>query len=370
MHRPLHQKEVKENTVIGRYVTMEMLRTFLDKVSANFSVETVGTSVLKREIKLITLGHGPTKILMWSQMHGNESTTTKAVLDLINYLLEKTDEAKSILEACTIKIIPILNPDGALAYTRVNANGVDLNRDAQNLSQPESVVLSTVYKGFVPDYCFNLHDQRTIFNIGNNPSPATVSFLAPTHDEERSISVGRGKSMKLIVAMDQELQKMIPGQVGRFDDAFNANCVGDAFQMKGTPTILFEAGHAHGDYQREKTREYIYCSLLVALRVIANGQVEGYDRDSYFSIPENNKLFFDIIINHVDRLNKKYGNRDSVGILYREVLENAKIKFEPYIEKSGDLNAYFGHRIYNCLDKSDLERLKKEKSLFNLLVKV
>src|SRR5690606_18803559 len=99
-------------------------------------------------------GDGPIKILMWSQMHGNESTTTKAVLDLINFLLEGSEMSNSILERCTIKIIPILNPDGALAYTRVNANGIDLNRDAQNLSQPESKVLRAVFEDFGPDYCF------------------------------------------------------------------------------------------------------------------------------------------------------------------------------------------------------------------------
>ena len=49
-----------------------------------------------------------------------------------------------ILKACTLYIIPILNPDGAKAYTRLNANEVDLNRDAQDLSQPESKVLRAV----------------------------------------------------------------------------------------------------------------------------------------------------------------------------------------------------------------------------------
>src|SRR5690606_8390446 len=194
-----------------------------------------------KNIQLLTSGHGPIKILMWSQMHGNESTTTKAVCDLINFLLEKSETSKSILEGCTIKIIPVLNPDGASAYTRANANGIDLNRDAQNLSQPESKALRGIYRDFGPDYCFNLHDQRTIFNVGNLPRPATVCFLAPTYDEQRSISITRGKSMKLIVAMEQELQKIIPGRIGRFDDAFNPNCVGDAFQMMDTPTILFEA---------------------------------------------------------------------------------------------------------------------------------
>ena len=70
---------------------------------------------------------------MWSQMHGNESTTTKALFDVFNTLISNNPIIKHILNACTLYIIPILNPDGAEAYTRVNANAVDLNRDAQEL---------------------------------------------------------------------------------------------------------------------------------------------------------------------------------------------------------------------------------------------
>jgi hypothetical protein len=46
------------------------------------------------------------------------------------------------------------------------------------------------------------------------------------------------------------LQRYIPGQIGRFDDSFNLNC-GDTFQAMGVPTLLFEAGHFEGDYQRK-----------------------------------------------------------------------------------------------------------------------
>jgi len=65
---------------------------------------------------------GSKKKFMWSQLHGNESTTTKALFDVLNILKEKNEFSKTILEQCTIKIIPMLNPDGARFYTRLNAN--------------------------------------------------------------------------------------------------------------------------------------------------------------------------------------------------------------------------------------------------------
>ncbi|GGW25794.1 M14 family metallopeptidase [Arenibacter certesii] len=358
---------VKVNQVEGRVVTNNDVEPFLESLPSVFLVSIVGKSVQGLPIKTITIGTGKTRILMWSQMHGNESTTTKAVLDLINLLKEGSDLASVILENCTLKIILILNPDGALAYTRVNANWVDLNRDAQERTQPESVVLREVYDDFKPDYCFNLHDQRTIFNVGATSMPATVSFLAPASDPERSISENREVAMRLIVAMNVALHKLIPGHVGRYDDSFNSNCVGDAFQMLGTPTILFESGHYPDDYEREQTRYYIFIALMEAIETIARNKIEKFSMDPYFDIPENSKLFFDIIIHNMDHLDAKYSAGESVGILYVETLVGSKIEFVPKLEKIGDLSGFYGHKTYNCLNSKDLEVIQKTPNLINVL---
>ncbi|SHF07260.1 Zinc carboxypeptidase [Arenibacter palladensis] len=367
LRMPLNYNAIKEETIKGRYVTDKDIDPFLNTVAKDFIIQIEGLSVEERAIKSIVLGKGKLKILMWSQMHGNESTTTKAVLDLINFLKSGSDLASSILKNCTLKIVPILNPDGAMAYTRVNANGVDLNRDAQDRTQPESIVLRKIYEDFKPNYCFNLHDQRTIFNVGNTPKPATVSFLAPAHDPERSISKTRGISMQLIVAMNQELQKFIPGQVGRYDDGFNSNCVGDTFQMLNIPTILFESGHFPGDYDREETRKYIFTAMLKAIEVISKGTIDQYHMDSYFNIPDNNKLFFDVIIKNIHILEPKYELGSSAAIQFVETLINGKIEFKGKLEEIGDLQGKFGHRTYNCLYSKDLKELQDNPELLDLL---
>ena len=358
---------IKEETIQGRYVTHKEIEGFLKTVPGIFPIHLEGESVKGVSIKSIVLGSGDFKILMWSQMHGNESTTTKAVLDLINFLKGNSELATLILQSCTLKIIPMLNPDGAMAYTRVNANEVDLNRDAQERTQPESLVLRRVFDEFKPDFCFNLHDQRTIFNVGETAQPATVSFLAPAHDAQRSISATRGVSMQLIVAMNQELQKYIPGQIGRYDDGFNSNCVGDTFQMLNTPTILFESGHYPGDYKREQTRKYIFISILKALEVISNKSIEQYAQDDYFKIPDNNKYFYDVLIHNVHLVNSKYPPGSSAGILYVETLVNGDIEFRPKLEEVGELNGKFGHTTYNLLETKDLKALRTEVNILNLV---
>lgn len=358
----------KELSIKGRYITQAMLEeSCFSKLSA--PLKEVGNAVSGKTLYGFSLGKGSKKILMWSQMHGNESTTTKAVWDMVNFLQSDEALAKSILEHCTLMIVPMLNPDGAKAYTRVNKNGVDLNRDAKMLTQPESVALRQLFEEFQPDFCFNLHDQRTLFSAGATDKPATVSFLSPASNEAREVTPTRETAMKIIVAMDTLLQKLIPGQVGRYDDGFNDNCVGDAFQMTDTPTILFEAGHFPKDYEREWTREFIFHALIEALKTIAMDLVDNFTPKDYFKIPENNKLFFDVLVKNPSVLNPEL-DEEMIGIRYKEVLEGEKIIFEPEIIEMGTLEGFYGHETIECIDLKDFGLGPEHHKIVNLLLQI
>jgi len=358
----------KVPTVEGRYITLSDLDSFREAYP-KVPWAILGKSVEGQNIYGVFLGEGERKILAWSQMHGNESTTTKAVLDLFHFLVSDNALAQEIYSQCQILVLPMVNPDGAKKYTRVNANAVDLNRDAKERTQPESEVLRYVYDSFKPDFCFNLHDQRTLFSAGRHPKPATVSFLSPSEDEARTITDTRKIAMALISAMADKLSSEIPGQVGRYDDAFNENCIGDSLQMGGTPTILFEAGHFPEDYEREQTRKYIFEAMLEALRVIAQDQLEDQAWENYFDIPENEKLFYDLILKNPSVLYTKLEKSDVIGIRYEEQLKRKKIHFVPKCEKLEPDHGYFAHKVLDCSETSDLEDLKKNKPFFKALTK-
>ncbi len=337
-----YYSRIKFQKVTGRYVTNLDLDLFKNDLSDKFRIDVIGNSVQERPISMIILGSGKIKILAWSQMHGNEGTTTNAVFDLLNAFTQKDDELilSDILERCTLFVIPVLNPDGAKAYTRVNFHGVDLNRDMQDLSQPESRILMDQYKRIQPHYCLNLHDQRTIFSAGENNEPATLSFLTPSKDQERNIDEFRKQSMSLIAGMAEDLYEDLKGRIGRYDDAFNINCAGDTFQFLNTPTILFEAGHFPGDYQREETRKFVFQALVSCLYQISefDGDVAGYRK--YFDIPENQKLFNDVIIRN-GRLN---GKECEISIQFKEILKGESIEFIPVVEKIQEKISKFAHR--------------------------
>lgn len=338
----------KELSIEGRYLTLVHIEPLLAKLNKSKQVEIIGHSVLGKPIYSYEIGKGKTRIYLWSQMHGNESTTTKALFDFINLLNSGSEFAENMLNTFTFYCIPILNPDGAALYTRANANDVDLNRDSQHLTQPESRVLREVFEKFKPHYCFNLHDQRTIFGVGDTGKPATVSFLAPSYNEEREINETRLKAINLIATMNNELQKYIPGQVGRFDDSFNISCIGDTFQYLGVPTILFEAGHFKNDYSREITRKYIFFSFITAFKSLFENDVVDNNTDEYLNISQNKPVFYDFMYKNI-RI-----NYDGIEIItnfvaqYREELIEDKIYFNAYIADVGELENYFGHYEYDA----------------------
>lgn len=342
-----------ESSIYGRYINSDHIKGLLKRHSNHFDVSVIGSSVLGEDIQFIKVGNGKLRILMWSQMHGNESTTTKALFDLLNVLSDNQDVfVEDLLNKITIGIIPMLNPDGSRAYTRLNANQVDLNRDAQDLTQPESRVLRSCFNSFKPDYCFNLHGQRTIFSAGIRNKPATVSFLSPAQDKERSVTVTRRRAMDVIVKMNSTLQEVIPGQVGIYDDAFNINCVGDTFQSMNVPTVLFEAGHYENDYNREVVRGLMFQSLWTSIVQLGFEAIPGNLESAYSAIPKNEKLFYDIIIRNVKL--EIAGNEKilDLGIQYEERLEQNQIVFVPRIIKIADLSNFYGHRELDAQQKT------------------
>lgn len=333
-----------ETNLKGRYITLNDIEPLLLKFNSNNQVQIIGESVLGKPIYKYQLGTGKIKILLWSQMHGNESTTTKALFDFFNLLNSNSEFAKDLLSEFTFCCLPMLNPDGALLYTRENANKIDLNRDAQNLTQPESKILRKTFESFKPDYCYNLHDQRTIYGVGTeNIKPATVSFLAPAYNVNRDINEVRTKAIQVIVAMNKILQEFIPNQVGRFDDSFNINCVGDTFQFLNVPTILIEAGHYPGDYDRDITRKFVFVAFVEGLKKIYENDIVINKIEDYMNIPHNKICFYDFIYKNI-KIN--YDNNKIItnfALQFKEEIIDNQLVFNAYTAEVGDLKGFSGH---------------------------
>jgi hypothetical protein len=156
------------------------------------------------------------------------------------------------------------------------------------------------------------------------------------------------KAINLIVSITTVLSKYIPGQIGRFDDSFNINCIGDTFQSLGVPTLLFEAGHFPGDYEREETRKYIFFSLISSFNAINENVIVSNGINKYLNISQNKVVFYDLMFKNVKI------NYDGIEIItnfaaqYKEELIENKVCFKAYISDVGDLVNSFGHFVYDA----------------------
>ncbi len=205
-------------------------------------------------------------------------------------------------------------------------------------------MLRDCFDRFKPDFCFNLHGQRTIYSVENTSKSATVSFLSPSENTERTITKTRKIAMELIAEIYNDLQEYIPNQIALYDDGYNINCVGDTFQSLGVATVLFEAGHYPNDYSREITRALIYKALMRAFNVISEKELTGKGYQDYLQIPRNGISFLDIIIRNASH----EGFILDIGILYQERLIDNTIHFVPKIEKIERLDGFFGHKEYDA----------------------
>ena len=256
--------DFRETTLTKRRIKHKNISPLIDKLSdrSGYTVREVGRSIEGRSIRIISIGEGSTSVLLWSQMHGNEPTATMAIFDILNFLnsQEFSKEKEELLKQVTLHFVPMLNPDGAENYRRFNALGIDINRDALRLQTPEGQVLKYVRDSLEADFGFNLHDQSIYYNAALTAKPATISYLAPAYNYEKSINEVRGNAMKVIVLMNEIIQKYAPGQVGRYNDAFEPRAFGDNIQQWGTSAILIESGGYQNDREKQFIRKLNYLS--------------------------------------------------------------------------------------------------------------
>src|SRR5690606_33402788 len=349
-------QQYKEESLKTRRFTHDQILPLITPLEDNelFEVTRVGTSIEGRSLNLISFGKGDIDVLLWSQMHGDESTATMALFDIINFFkaADFKDQKSEMLSSLRIHFLPMLNPDGAQRFTRRNALDIDMNRDAVRLQAPESRTLKRVRDSLDADFGFNLHDQSTYYNASRTPKSAAISFLAPAYNYEKEVNTVRENAMKLIVYMDAILQHFVPGHVGRYNDDFEPRAFGDNIQKWGTSTVLIESGGYPNDPDKQFLRKLNFVTILSALQAIANEDYLKSNTEDYFEIPDNDRKLFDLKLSKVnyELLGETYTL--DLGINAPQVATKNKKGYyrKARIEDMGDLTTHYG---YQSLDASD-----------------
>jgi hypothetical protein len=146
----------------------------------------------------------PLRVLVVGAIHGDEPTSASLAMRWIGFAAQP---ARALRQPVHWRFIPALNPDGMLARpaTRVNARGVDLNRNFPTpnwerdapvywqkrthrdprrwpgptpLSEPESRFLHEQMEGFRPDLVVSIHAPYGVLDYdGPLPPPSRLGQL-------------------------------------------------------------------------------------------------------------------------------------------------------------------------------------------------
>lgn len=307
----------------------------------------LGKSYLGQPIDALYIGSGPIKVMMWSQMHGDENTATAALMDFLSYIVDEKNAQwrASWQDKISLMIIPMINPDGAEQQTRYNAQGIDLNRDAKAQRTLEGKVLMSAAKQFTPHFGFNLHDQNAYYGAGPKGKPATISVLAPAYNNAREINKSRGNAMQLIAHLRDTVEQNIPGHLAKYNDSYSYRSFGDTFSEMGISTILIESGAYEDDPHRQVARKLNRIMYKEAIDALVSGAWQQQKIATYNTIPFNESdAWVDLLIDDVNITSQQ-------GHYAIDIAINNKGQY-PRIDELGDISSI--RQGFTQLDASEL----------------
>jgi hypothetical protein len=160
----------------GDFTTQEELIVWLADLTtraANVRVRVLGESQEGRAIPMLVLSNAPVvsaadvvrlnRPVVWLQglQHGDEPAGGEAMLAIAERLA--VGDLNPLLDRITVLIVPRANPDGAARFTRVTANGIDINRDHVKFDLPETAIVHRAMNAYQPQVVVDCH-EFSVFN--------------------------------------------------------------------------------------------------------------------------------------------------------------------------------------------------------------
>ena len=151
-------------------------------------VFSLGQSVRGHPLTLAVVGSGRDKeaILINGAHHGDEKITVLVALGFVDFLNKNFDhpEVKALLGRYQFVVLPLVNPDGYCAHSRLNAQGIDINRDYLSPSEdaagdsgfktPEARLIRDLVakKRFLGALALHSGDEAVYWPLGDSPRPS------------------------------------------------------------------------------------------------------------------------------------------------------------------------------------------------------
>jgi protein MpaA len=180
----------------------------------------LGKTVQGRDITAMIYGSGAKRVLVLGGIHGDEQHTTVLARALAVNLNSET-----LPLGLTLIIVPDVNPDGLMAAKRVNANGVDINRNfpsktwrpeyteqrhypgVKPSSEPETRAVLGLLESYPPHLVITLHAALGCVNWDGTPGAPLAQTLASANGYPLCATLGYETpgSLGLLTGIDRQV---------------------------------------------------------------------------------------------------------------------------------------------------------------------
>ena len=338
----------------------EAIRAAIDEALTGSTIakrETLGKSFEGRPIEILLVGSGPKRVMMWSQMHGDEPTHTTALINLLAMLANGEACAETLLSGLSMGIICPLNPDGAQHNTRVNGQGIDVNRDALKFATPEGRALREAIQSFKPDYGFNLHNQGHRTGVGMPPKVVAASLLVPPIDPEDTQTEWTREATRVAAFFAESIREHCSA-VSRYEIDYMARAFGEWVQRQGVSTVLVEASGWH-DGDLTKIEAPHFAAFVMTLEAIAKSglgddlALAGVDPQSYLALDRSNAYdLFDVLVTSAGVAQHALGelSKGDLGVDYPLRRSGTPKNCDGQVAAIGDLHEHGGVHLVEAPD--------------------
>lgn len=274
----------------------EELLTELERIErssrGSVSTEIVGESVEGRGIPVASVGDGDMDVFIGTEQHGDEPTGTSAAVEILRNLGSGGNNTSTIRDELTVHMMLMVNPDGAERDQRVNAEGVDPNRNhdyepgSEDNPSPESQAMIDAVDEIDPLWVADLHTQTGDY-IDDDGNSVTASNYWPIASGVSEDTQNLSKQMNWV--MYDEVSQHGYANISQYPGGTNPAIARNAYGLQDRGSVLLEATGQADD--RGPRMEGMMIRLMneevrTLLEGTADGSLFDIDPDNAEEIPE------------------------------------------------------------------------------------
>jgi hypothetical protein len=284
-----------------------------------------------RDIPVVTIGDGPTRVMFIANQHGDEYVVSEGMVEVIRAISGNSRAARDIRDALTVTIVPRVNVDGFDAdVTDLDGNsppwrqnfdtscpafcefyedgrGYDINRyhsyfesafdhpyqpgEDTNNPVPEAIAMRLLWDQKQPEFVVDFHHQGTY--VDEEGRMITASTMWPNAvDEAANLGISE-EFAETVLLSKRVVSEILDGldqygyaNVTRYPSTETPGIARNAYGLLGSGSVLFEARGGIGSKSNGYITKQTAIAAVSVLEAAADGSVFTRDIEPVENIRE------------------------------------------------------------------------------------